>query len=252
MERVGEQNMETLTAAFSDKGGRPHNEDSYQWFLSGKRGVWVVADGLGGMSGGELASGFITQYIKTFAPSLKDFGEETLLVLFNDANKALIEEQEKQKMRNGMRTTAVTAFIENGRIISVHFGDSRFYYFRRGELLFQSRDHSMSQVAVDLGEIDLKDIRFHEDRSRVLKVLGNGEVLQIRTPSYTETVAPGDAFILCTDGFWELIYEEEMTACLQRSATTEDWLANMLDILRSRLDAGSDNYTAVCCIMGNI
>ncbi|MDR1532977.1 MAG: serine/threonine-protein phosphatase [Clostridiales bacterium] len=254
--------MKILTAAFSDKGGRPNNEDSFVC-AADMRGlnfrrdaVWAVADGLGGMVGGELASSFVTEYIKRHALLLDNFSGEALLQLMNSANQALLTEQERRQARRGMRTTVAAAFMEKGVLTAIHFGDSRFYYFRENKLFYQSRDHSMSQVAVDLGEITPADIRFHEDRSRVLKVLGNDEVLQTKAPIFKETVRPGDAFMLCTDGFWELILEEEMTACLRRSLPVRTpvleapqiWLDGMLGVLRPRLKPCSDNYTAVCCM----
>ena len=240
--------MEILTSAFSDKGGRLHNEDNFEYNLKNNRGVWIVADGLGGMAGGELASGFVAEYIKNNTFALKSFNKESLLDLMNNVNRALIEEQKKLKMKKGMRTTVAAAFMEADSITSIHFGDSRFYYFRNHEILYQSRDHSMSQVAVDLGEIELKDIRFHEDRSCVLKVLGNDEILKSKTQPFTEKIKPGDAFLLCTDGFWELTYEEEMIECLQRANTPQLWLENMLNILSGRMTDNSDNFTAICCI----
>jgi serine/threonine protein phosphatase PrpC len=241
--------MNICTSAYSDKGGRLNNEDSHGCRRDGRSGVWVVADGLGGMAGGELASGFIVEYIKSSAPGLKDFKHDSLLQMMRDANRALVGEQAKREMRRGMRTTVVAAFWDKPTLTSMHFGDSRFYYFRQNELIHQSRDHSMSQVAVDLGEIELKDIRFHEDRSSVLKVLGCDEALQTKTPAFAKKTVPGDAFMLCTDGFWELIYEEEMAASLRSSGSPQIWLDNMLGILRKRLTASSDNYTAVCCMV---
>jgi len=254
---MGQRGITAATAARSDKGGRPHNEDSEYFGARYGRGAWAVADGLGGMAGGELASAFVTGYIRDNVFDLRDFKEKSLLELLNGANAALSEEQERRGMRHGMRTTLVTAFMEDGTVTSVHFGDSRFYYFRDGGVLHQSRDDSMSQVAVDLGEIRLKDIRFHEDRSTVLKVLGSGEALRTRTPAFTVKAEPGDAFMLCTDGFWELVYEEEMIDALDqarekaasRDGLADIWLENMLGVLRGRLTEKSDNYTAVCCVV---
>ena len=97
-------------------------------------------------------------------------------------------------------------------------GDSRLYHFVDGKLAFQTRDHSVAQIGVMLGEITLDEIRFHEDRSRVLRALGQDEELNVETRE--EPLGPGrHAFLLCSD-------------------------ARMRAYLQGRIPPGNDNNTA--------
>lgn len=142
-----------------------------------------------------------------------------------------------------MKSTVVMLTIANGQAAWAHVGDSRLYRFHEGTLEFQTRDHSASQVAVLLGDITQDQIRFHEDRSRILRALGQeGEV---KAEVGGMALQPGKyAFLLCTDGFWEYVLEPEMEEDLRAAANPEDWLARMRQRLAQRVPPDNDNNTA--------
>jgi serine/threonine protein phosphatase PrpC len=149
----------------------------------------------------------------------------------------------QEAKKGNMKTTMVFLTIEDGRAKWMHVGDSRLYHFHCGQLLTQTTDHSVSQMAVLMGEITPQQIRFHEDRNRVLRALGS----ESARPEISQTVmltGGEDVFLLCTDGFWEYVYEEEMEALLRRSATPEQWLEEMKQILLTRIPQDNDNFTA--------
>ena len=124
----------------------------------------------------------------------------------------------------------------------MHIGDSRLYHFRRGKLKTQTKDHSISQLAVMMGEITVDKIRFHEDRDRVLRALGSDSA----KPEISKEMdaAPGNAFLLCTDGFWEFVYEKEIKKLLWKAKKPEVWLREMEKLLRTRIPEDTDNYTS--------
>lgn len=227
--------MRTDTYAFTNAGGRDNNEDAYEY--SDRIGVWVVADGLGGHADGEIASKLAVEYVLNHA-------SEPIANIIVGANAAVLSEH------GTMRTTLVAAFLRESNIQYAHVGDSRFYYFKNGSVYVQSKDHSVSQMAVNLGEISREDIRFHEDRNKVLKVLGENEALKIGALEPSIATEPGDAFLLCTDGFWEFVFETEMEIDLAKSKTPREWVEFMCKRLLLRVSGSNDNFTAVACFIG--
>jgi serine/threonine protein phosphatase PrpC len=126
-----------------------------------------------------------------------------------------------------------------------HAGDSRLYWFRDGKIREQTRDDSVPQRLVDAGEISADQIRFHEDRSRLLNSLGTREQV---TTSHGETPdAPraGDAFLLASDGFWEGVTEAEMEQDFGAAPSSEAWIAKMQSRVNERAAADQDNYSAI-------
>ena len=103
----------------------------------------------------------------------------------------------------------------------------------------------MSQMAVDMGQIALRDIRTHKDQNKLTRVLGNDYYIAPDCDIDNRPLKQGDAFILCTDGFWEYVFEEEMEADLQSSAGPEEALQKMEARLLSRVNGYNDNYSAV-------
>lgn len=227
------------TASYTDIGGRPCNEDSCRFLSAGANCLLaVVADGLGGHGGGELASSTAVQTICSGWNGQASAGELNRLI--QTAHRQVLA---LQTGLCAMKTTAVVLALADDRAVWAHVGDSRLYYFRDGKLILQTRDHSASQIAVMLGDITPDQIRFHEDRNRVLRALGQDGELKVDTRE--EALRPGQhIFLLCTDGFWEYVTEAEMEADLAAAAGPADWLERMRKRLQARVPADNDNNTA--------
>ena len=233
--------MNVKIAALTDIGGRNNNDDTVSERQKDGSSWVFVGDGLGGYAGGQMAS-------EAAAKALMDASHKGSLLLdsrmqeaANAANEAVLAVQREK--RGNMKTTMVFLTIEDGRAKWMHVGDSRLYHFHGGHLMTQTKDHSVSQMAVLMGEITPQQIRFHEDRNRVLRALGSDSA----KPEISQTVmltGGEDVFLLCTDGFWEYVYEEEMENQLQRSKTPEQWLDAMKQILLTRIPQDNDNFTA--------
>lgn len=236
------------TAVYTDAGGREGNEDSVRIMERDGKVCAVVADGLGGYGGGEKASGLVTEeFDKNWNGVLSP---EILTKLIQEAHRKI---QEQQTPDCPMKSTVVTLAVEPGHIVWAHVGDSRLYHFYNGRLVFQTKDHSSSQIAVELGDITAEEIRFHEDRNKVFRALGQSGFLTVDARDL-ELADGRHAWLLCTDGFWEYVLEREMEEALQDSASPREWLAKMQACLRRRLEereqTENDNNTAAAVWMG--
>lgn len=229
------------TASMTECGGREHNDDTVRVIQDGEC-LWAfVGDGLGGYAGGQLASQAAADALMKTSRRGSLLTDERLREAADLANQAVRKVQEERK--GNMKTTLVFLVIEDGRARWMHVGDSRLYHFRDGCLQMQTKDHSVSQMAVAMGEITVREIRFHEDRNRVLRALGGDNARPELSPTMMLTGGI-DRFLLCTDGFWEYVYEEEMEEALAKSKDPQEWLDRMVTILRSRAPADNDNFTA--------
>lgn len=233
--------MNIRTACLSDKGGRAINDDTVRVEKKDDC-LWAyVGDGLGGYAGGQQASQAAGTALWEACARGSLLTDAQLIGAAGLANQAVLQLQKEKQGR--MKTTLVFLVIEDGRARWMHVGDSRLYHFRGGYLQRQTLDHSVSQMAVLMGEITPQEIRFHEDRNRVLRALGgeNAKPELSQTQILTENE---DVFLLCTDGFWEYVFEPEMEQTLRQSSTPQEWLESMEKILHSRTPSDNDNFTA--------
>jgi serine/threonine protein phosphatase PrpC len=151
-----------------------------------------------------------------------------------------------------MRTTAVVLVADTSGAVWGHIGDSRLYMLRSGRVVSQTRDHSVPQSLVDAGEITPAEIRFHEDRNRLLRSLGNGGRLRAALLERPMLLNKGDAFLLCSDGFWEYVTETEMEVDFAKARTPDDWLDRMAVRIRPRAHEARDNCTALAVFIDGV
>ena len=233
------------TYCMSDVGGRATNDDTASIYQERGRAWVYVGDGLGSYAGGKRASKTAGDALLTMAKQGSMLSKETLTEAAAKADKAVKDLQKATK--GNMKTTLVFLAVEDGKARWMHVGDSRLYHFRDGKVLKQTTDHSVSQMAVFMGEITTHEIRFHEDRNKVLRALG-GENAKAEVSEEVEVAEGRDAFLLCTDGFWEYVYENEMEQALQESDGPKDWVRRMEKILKTRVPSDNDNFTAAAAI----
>jgi serine/threonine protein phosphatase PrpC len=169
---------------------------------------------------------------------------------FEAARDALAAAVRERPDARGCRTTAVALLLEDGVAHWGHVGDSRLYHFRDGSVTQRTLDHSVPQALVDAGELAPDAVRGHPDRNRLLRSLGADEPAQPTLAHAPLAVAPGDAFLLCSDGFWELVAEDEMGRALAASSDPADWLRRMETRLRAAARGAYDNYTAIAVRLG--
>lgn len=233
--------MEIFVCKYSDKGGRCSNEDA----VGISDNIFVLADGLGGHSFGEIASSKVVEYLLG-CTEISDISNNAMHNIINEVNGYIMREKAAASVYGDMASTVVAAFVKDGHFNYFNVGDSRMYYFRNGKIFIQSKDHSMTQLSVDMGEISREKMRFHEDRNKLTKVLGLSENLKINQKFEPFKIMRDDAFLLCSDGFWEYISEKQMIKLLHKSKTPNKWLEAMLKVILHKAKEGNDNLSAVC------
>lgn len=233
--------MTIKTASLSNCGGRSINDDTVRLHEHDGNVYVFVGDGLGGYAGGQQASQAAAEVLLKAGHRGSLLLEQQLAGAAEAADQAVRNLQ--RSSRGKMKTTIVFLTIEDGRAKWMHVGDSRLYHFRNGHLVSQTMDHSVSQMAVLMGEITPHEIRFHEDRNRVLRALGGDNAKPDISPTMMLTRGQ-DVFLLCTDGFWEYVYEEEMEQTLQKTGEPGKWLEKMEKLIHQRAPENNDNYTA--------
>lgn len=243
--------MKFTHATLSHPGGRKVNEDaSGNQMISAGQGCWVVADGLGGHGGGDVASGIVVGTIVEAYRINPEFSAMHLGEMLELAQQALLRRQQDDSRLGGMRSTAVVLLLDDAKALWTYVGDTRLYHFTNKQIVQQTKDHSVPQAMVDAGDIDYDDIRHHEDRNRLTRSLGNDGKVRTTILEQPVTISAGNVFLICTDGFWEFITETEMEATLAESDTPEKWLVKMEAILLSNASSGHDNYTATAIFVG--
>ena len=229
------------SAMLTKVGGRAVNEDSVR-AASGEGSLCaVLADGLGGHGGGDVASALTVDAIMDAYKAGELSSPARLEAAIEAANRRVLDAQTE---RCQMKSTVVALRLEGERMFWAHVGDSRLYHFKSGRIVSHTRDHSLSQLAVLMGEISEDQIRFHSQRSRILRALGS----EGAQPDVTEvlSLAPGETcFLLCSDGFWEYVLESDMEGTMKEAGSPEDWLAAMERILLGKVQPGNDNYSAI-------
>lgn len=239
--------MPTITyAMLSRTGTRTQNEDAIQMEQYQKEYLFALADGLGGHGKGDMASRcVVTQSVRAFRAGAP---KGTFLdYAFQSSQECLLQQKQAAGTASEMKTTLVLLHVNEKTAQWGFIGDSRLYYFENGRLAERTLDHSVPQRLAMSGEIKESQIRNHPERNKVLRVMGSpweGPSYELSSP--VELQGEQD-FLLCTDGFWELIEEKDMEKTLRRSGSTAQWLQEMESIvLQKGAGRDMDNYSAVC------
>lgn len=216
---------------YTAPGTRLVNEDAIGIFEKNKYHLFVCCDGLGGHGMGDVASQLV---VHTFGEVFEQFYDnpDLLVKAIEISQSSLLLEQKRLNAKNKMKTTAAALYTDGETARIVHIGDTRAYTFYKNRLKGRTLDHSVPQMLVLSRQIKEREIRNHPDRSLVLSVLGSA--WEEEAPYEISAPIPlkkGHAFLLCTDGFWELIDEKEMCRQLKSSASSAEWLERMSRIV---------------------
>ena len=201
----------------SRKGQRKVNQDRIAYTFSRDALLLVVADGMGGHAGGEIAAQiavrlFIERFQQEAKPVLKNplkFLQDTMV----RAHSALGSYANQFSMLETPRTTCVACLVQAGHAYWGHVGDSRLYLFRQGGLIGSTKDHSKVQYLVDQGIIGADEIVQHPDRNKIFSCLG-GLVDPVIDLSRRTPLRNGDIIVLCTDGLWSVFDQREIATWL--------------------------------------
>jgi serine/threonine protein phosphatase PrpC len=231
----------------SRKGSRKVNQDRIAYTYSRDTLLLVVADGMGGHAGGEIAAQiavrlFIERFQQEAKPILRNplkFLQETML----RAHAALGSYANQFSMLETPRTTCVAVIVQANHAYWAHVGDSRFYLFRQGALIGATKDHSKVQYLVDQGLIAADEVAAHPDRNKIFSCLG-GLVDPVIDLSKRTALRNGDVLVLCTDGLWSVMPHGEI-ATLLTSTPILKTAPQMLREAEQRGGPDGDNLSAI-------
>ena len=242
-------------ATCTDPGARGGNEDDLRQG-SGPNGHYaVLADGAGGHSRGEEASYLAVECIARMLrdPGV-DFSPANLTQVVMLAHAELITAQQgTRRPEQRMHTTVVALWVDAdlAQVLWTNVGDSRLYRVRHGQAEQLSQDDSVVQHMVRSGMLTEEQGRTHPQKNHLLAALGIEGEIAPHTVVRPVEVMEGDAFLLCSDGWWEGFELHDIAAALHRAESPEEWLDDMRANIAARAAPKQDNYTAVAVWLGD-
>ncbi len=227
---------------------RSQNEDYYCYAepedeekFARKGRLLVIADGMGGHQGGQIASGIAINSVRAAYLGSDALAPETALVeALQAAHLAIQDFVRKHREFEGMGTTCIAAVLRGSELVYAHVGDSRLYLVRNGSIFQLTRDQTVVNRLFEQGLIIEQEMETHPDRGVLTTALGVGNTVSIEVPESPIVLIPSDIFLMCTDGLHDLVKSGEMA-----SAVTENSPASachtLIELAKSR--GGFDNIT---------
>jgi len=218
---------------------RPNNEDYY--LLAPERGLYVVADGMGGAQAGERASKLAVDTLAGFIERSGQAGAEMLAEAFQEANNQVMNAASNDVNLEGMGTTLVAALEAGPEILIASVGDSRAYVYQGNELIGVTEDQTwVHEVGRKLG-IDETSLRSHPMRHVLTMAIGVSP--ELRLHSYALKPNPGAEVLLCSDGLHGVVDEDVIAAALAGNGSLESKCRKLIEAAKAA--GGPDNITTV-------
>jgi serine/threonine protein phosphatase PrpC len=236
-------------AGLSDIGcQRQNNEDQYAyWEPSGeeefarKGRLAIVADGMGGHEGGQEASRIAVEAIQeVFADTVDGDPQSLLLAGFQAAHQRIVQYADGHPELHGMGTTATAIALLDHELFYAHVGDSRLYLVRGAGISRVTHDHSYVGRLVQNGIISSAEAETHPQRHILTAALGAGGEVSPEAPPQPIALQKGDVLVLCTDGLWSLLSENEIQTIVVGSEPRKACQA-LIKLTKDR--GGPDNIT---------
>ncbi len=226
----------------SKEGGREVNEDAVGKAKAKGIVCVVVADGLGGHNGGKIASELVVNTVIDSFIKNPGFSKEYLNEYITKAKENVVRKAMSDPDLLHMSSTAVILLVKGRRAIWANVGDSRLYRFLHGEICEVTEDHSVAFVDFVHGDIEYNDIRTSPNQNKLTSAIG----MSMDSVNYSDEcrIDGATAFLLCTDGWWEYVTEDDMERVFSTKTTSRECLESMLKIREEKAPESSDNYTA--------
>ncbi|MGH7521172.1 MAG: Stp1/IreP family PP2C-type Ser/Thr phosphatase [Gemmatimonadales bacterium] len=236
--------MHITSAGRTDVGViRSGNEDSF--LMVPDRGIFVVADGMGGHAAGEVASEMAVRYVARELDSLRGLSDkqiqDRMTNAIRTANGAIFQRTLTEHDKRGMGTTVTALTLYENRFLIGQVGDSRAYLLRDSKLTQITKDHSYVQEQVDAGYLTPEQARTHPYSNVITRCVGaNSDV----TPDlYGGVVKPGDLYLLASDGLTGMLEDYQLADLLAPDRMPQDEVDSL--IAEANRHGGLDNITAI-------
>ncbi|MDO8313022.1 MAG: protein phosphatase 2C domain-containing protein [Sideroxyarcus sp.] len=234
-------------------GGRKYNQDRVGYAYTNDALLLVLADGMGGHLHGEIAAQIaVYTFMRAFSRLEQGSAKEPEVFLratMRAGHDAIIDYAREQQLGGNPGTTCVAALVQDGRVWFAHAGDSRFYLLRDGAVTNVTKDHSVVQQWADWGIISDKEMKTHPDRNKITNCLGGVEDMFYVEVSPSIETRDGDTLLLCSDGFWSPLVDEELVK-LPTAQSLQNTLSELVEVAVFREAARADNTTAVAARLG--
>ena len=201
------------TFSMTDVGIRRESNQDYMYTSETAVGnlpnLFLLADGMGGHAAGDYASRFTVEKVAELVG--KSTFTEPVAILkqaISEANALLLAEADKDVSRQGMGTTLVTATIIDDRMYVSNVGDSRLYLVSDDKMIQVTRDHSLVEEMVRLGEMDKEDAKVHPDKNIITRAVG--VLPEVSADFFEVELEPGDMILMCSDGLTNMVRDEEI------------------------------------------
>lgn len=236
------------------QGPREYNQDRIAYSYSKDAVLAVVADGMGGHRHGEIAAqlavkmlteAFQRMALPILANPFKFLSDHILQIHDAIESHAILK-----NLPDSPRTTLVAAIIQHDDLYCAHVGDSRLYHIRDGQVIFCTEDHSKVRMLYRKGMIRKEDMLTHPERNKVYNCLGGDVPPQVDLAA-KRLMWDGDVLMLCTDGLWSLLENEEIGAILNNGAVT-DTVPVLTAMAESRDDQNGDNMSVIAINWGGL
>ncbi len=231
---------------------REHNEDclgiyhhpEFEEEIRSRGTLLVVADGMGGYAAGEVASRTAVEAVlNAYYGDLSDGMPDGLTRAVRYANRAVLDEANRDADRAGMGTTLALAVVWAGQLAVANVGDSRVYLIRDGRIAQISRDHSWIAELLAVGKITPEEARHHPMRNVVTRSLGGRPELDVEVYPPLK-LRRGDIALVCSDGLWGMMSAEQMLQIVESHSAQAG--ADAL-VAAANGAGGHDNITAIVC-----
>lgn len=248
---LDDQRREPLGALELAIGGMTHvgrtrriNQDAFDRFDDPEHGeiLLVVADGLGGHRGGEVASKMAVGTLGKLVREIEGDPEMRLLRAVERANRFIFDAAAKDRTLKGMGTTVVALLLcADGRAWVAHAGDSRLYRIRDGRLEALTEDHSVVALMVREGLIQPKEARDHPKKNQIMRALGVQDEIDVDVAPVV--IQPKESYLLCSDGLYGMLPDEDLRRIAEAAPDPETAVAWLVDAANQA--GGTDNITAM-------
>lgn len=238
--------MKLLHAARTDVGMiRSGNEDNFSVDADSTRGIFIVADGMGGHAAGEVASEMAVQIVQRELAPLRDLDGDDVVQLVSTAlkraNRAIHDRTLTEVDKQGMGTTVSALLVAGPRYLIGQVGDSRVYLLRDGGFAQLTKDHSYVQEQVDAGFLTPEQARYHPYSNVITRCVGAGR--DVEPDIYRGEAKAGDLFLVASDGLTGMVDDRRLAQLLGSRAEPERKVQSLIAEANGR--GGLDNITAI-------